>query len=194
MLALMSEKGDVTQLLLDVQSGNRDAAELLAPLIYDELRRVARGVFSRERPGHTLQPTAVANDVFMRLIESSRVDWQSRAHFMGIAARGMRQILVDHARSRNRVKRGGDAARVPLDERLAFSDEKSPEILALDDALNALSKLDPRQAQIIEMRFFGGLTGEEIAEALEISTATVTRELRVAQMWLYREMNNTAAG
>jgi RNA polymerase sigma factor (TIGR02999 family) len=130
----------------------------------------------------------------MRLIESSRVDWQSRAHFMGIAARGMRQVLVDHARSRRRVKRGGDADRVPLDERIAFSDEKSPEILALDDALNVLAKLDPRQAQIIEMRFFGGLTGEEIAEALKISTATVTRELRVAQMWLYREMNNAAAG
>lgn len=190
----MSEKGNVTQLLLDVRSGNRDAAELLAPLIYDELRRVARGVFSQERPGHTLQPTSLANDVFMRLIESSSVDWQSRAHFMAIAARGMRQVLVDHARSRHRVKRGGDAARVPLDERLAFSDEKSPEILALDDALNALSKLDPRQAQIVEMRFFGGLTGEEIAEALKISTATVTRDLRVAQMWLYREMNNTAAG
>lgn len=186
----MSDKGNVTQLLLDVQKGNREAADRLAPLVYDELRRTARAIFSRERPGHTLQPTAVANDVFMRLVEDSRVDWQSRAHFMGIAARGMRQVLVDHARSRHRLKRGGDAARVPLDENLVFSTGKSPEILALDDALSALAQLDPRQAHIVEMRYFGGLTGEEIAEALSISTATVTRDLRVAQMWLYKTMTN----
>jgi len=184
----MPNRGEVTQLLHSARSGDHDAVERLAPLVYDELRRVARGVFRRERAGHTLQPTVLVHEVFMKLVDESEVNWQSRAHFMAIAARAMRRVLVDHSRAQNAEKRGGGNEIVPLDEAVVYTQESSPEILLLDRALNDLAKLDPRQARIVELRFFGGLTGEEIAEAVGVSTATVTRELRIAQAWLYRAM------
>ena len=185
----MPTRGEVTQLLQGVRLGDQSAIERLAPLVYDELRRVARGVFRRERAGHTLQPTALVNEVFMKLVDEADVNWQSRAHVMAIAARAMRRVLVDHSRAQNAAKRGGGNEVVPLDEAVVYSEDRSPEILLLDHALTDLAQLDPRQARIVELRFFGGLTGEEIAEAVGVSTATVTRELRVAQAWLYRAMS-----
>ena len=189
----MAIRGEVTQLLHGARSGDQDAIERLAPLVYDELRRVARGVFRRERSGHTLQPTVLVHEVFMKLVDEADVNWQSRAHFMAIAARAMRRVLVDHSRSSNAEKRGGGSEVVPLDEAVVYTEDRSPEILLLDRALNDLAKLDPRQARIVELRFFGGLTGDEIAETVGVSTATVTRELRIAQAWLYRAMCGKAS-
>lgn len=185
----MSTSGEVTELLRHVQSGDQQALDRLAPLVYDELRRVARMVFRKERSDHTLQPTALVNEVFMKLVDQTDVSWHSRAHFMAIASRAMRRVLVDHSRAHTAEKRGGGAGVVPLDEALAYSEDRSPDILLLDRALDDLAKLDPRQARIVELRFFGGLTGEEIAETVGVSTATVTRELRIAQAWLYRAMS-----
>ena len=175
-----------------MQSGDQQAVDRLAPLVYDELRRVARMVFRKERSDHTLQPTALVNEVFMKLVDQTHVNWQSRAHFMAIASRAMRRVLVDHSRAHSAEKRGGGAGAVPLDEAVAYTEDRSPDILLLDRALEDLAKLDPRQARIVELRFFGGLTGEEIAETVGISTATVTRELRIAQAWLYRAMSGRA--
>lgn len=184
----MPSSGDVTQLLLSVQKGDQDAIDRLAPLVYDEMRRLARLLFRKERPGHTLQPTVLVHEVFMSLVDQTRVNWQSRAHFMAIASRAMRRVLVDYSRAHQAEKRGGGGPKVPLEENLVYTEEKSPEILLLDHALDELAQLDPRQARIVELRFFGGLTGEEIAEATGVSTATVTRELRIAQAWLHRAM------
>lgn len=184
----MSQSGEVTELLRSVQKGDQEAVERLAPLVYEEMRRLARMVFRKERPGHTLQPTVLANEVFMKLVDQTQANWQSRAHFLAIASRAMRRVLVDYSRAHQAEKRGGGNAKVPLEENLVYSEEKSPEILLLDRALDKLAELDPRQARIVELRFFGGLTGEEIAEAVGVSTATVTRELRIAQAWLHRAM------
>jgi RNA polymerase sigma factor (TIGR02999 family) len=189
----MSASGEVTELLRNLRSGDQQAVDRLAPLVYDELRLVARMAFRRERADHTLQPTALANEVFMKLVDQTDVNWQSRAHFMAIASRAMRRVLVDHSRAHSAEKRGGGAGMVPLDEAVVYTEDRSPEILLLDRALNELAKLDLRQARIVELRFFGGLTGEEIAEAVGISTATVTRELRVAQAWLHRAMSGKSA-
>ena len=185
--------GDVTRLLLCLQSGDESVLEQLTPLVYDELRRVACGLFRRERPDHTLQPTALVHEAFIKLVDQTQVNWESRAHFLAIAARAMRQILVDHSRQHRAEKRGSGEARVPLDEKLLHSDEQAPDIIALDDALTSLAGFDARKARIVELRYFGGLTGEEIAEATGISTATVSRELRVAQAWLYRAMGGQDA-
>jgi RNA polymerase sigma-70 factor, ECF subfamily len=190
----MATRGEVTQLLHGVRMGDESAVDRLAPLVYEELRRVARGIFRRERADHTLQPTALVHEVFMKLVDESDVNWQSRAHFMAIAARAMRRVLVDHSRAQSAEKRGGGNELVPLDQAVVYSEDRSPEILLLDRALDELAALDPRQARIVELRFFGGLTGEEIAEAVGISTATVTRELRVAQAWLYRAMSGKSSG
>lgn len=184
----MGPSGDVTQLLLAYQAGDRAALDRLTPLLYSELRRLAGALLRQERSGHTLQATALVHEAWLRLADQSRLDAGSRAHFLALAARIMRQILVDHARRRLAGKRGSGDAPLPLDEGLVWSDERAPAVVALDDALNTLATLDERKARIVEMRFFGGLTGEEIASALGISTPTVTREIRMAQAWLYQQL------
>ena len=158
------------------------------PLVYEELRRLARQCMSRERPGHTLQTSALVNEAYLRLVDQKNIRWRDRAHFFGIAARLMRQVLVDYARRRRYAKRGGDARRVPLDEAMIVSEERAADVVALDAALNSLAEIDPRQSQIVELRFFGGLSIEETAEALDVSPATVKREWATARAWLKREI------
>jgi RNA polymerase sigma factor (TIGR02999 family) len=158
------------------------------PLVQHELRKLARHHMGRERAGHTLQATALVNEVFVRLIDGERVEWRNRAHFFALAARLMRRILVDAARARRYQKRGGGAATVPLDESLVVSPERSLEIVALDDALEALAVIDARKSQVVELRYFGGLSVEETAEALHVSRDTVLRDWRLARGWLLREL------
>jgi len=161
------------------------------PVVYNELRRLAQRYMRNERPNHTLQPTALVHEAYLRLVGQRAVSWQGRAHFFGVAAQLMRRVLVDHARAQHAEKRGGNESRVELDEALAPSKEKTVELLALDEALNRLAKRDPRQARIVEMRFFGGLSEEETARVLDVSTRTVKRDWTVARAWLY---NQVAAG
>lgn len=175
-------------MLRDWSGGDQQAFDRLVPLVYDELRRLARNYLRRERPDHTLQPTALVHEAYLRLANHIEVRCNSRAHFFGIAARLMRQILVEHARSRNAMKRGGIATKVTLSKAAAFFSERSSDLLALDDALNALAHIDPEKARIVELRFFSGLTIDETAEALGISSATVTRQWRLARAWLYRRI------
>ena len=180
----------VTRLLVAWSGGDQAALEELTPLVYGELHRLAHHYISRERPGHTLQTSALVNEAYLRLVEQKNVDWQCRAHFYGIAARLMRQVLVDYARRRGYAKRGGGARRVSLDEALAVSDERTAEVVALDEALEGLAKLDPRQSQIVELRFFGGLSIEEAAEVLGVSPGTVMAEWTVAKAWLRRAIKS----
>jgi RNA polymerase sigma factor (TIGR02999 family) len=179
---------DVTQLLLEWSNGDQSALDKLVSVVDRELRRLAHHYMSRERAGHTLQTTALVNEAFVRLVNRKSVQWQNRAHFFGIAAQLMRTILVDHARSHTCAKRGGGAGKLELDEALAVSQQKAAEVIALDDALNALALIDPQQSRIVELRFFGGLTVEEAAEVLHISPATIKREWSSAKAWLYREL------
>lgn len=185
---MSSGPGQTTQLLIRLEEGDESALEQLLPLVYAELRRLAGGLLRHERAGHTLQATALVHEAYLRLAGSGPVSAKSRAHFLGVAARVMRQVLVDHARARRAEKRGGGEIAVPLDEGLAKADEKSQALLALDDALKDLATLDKRKADVIEMRYFGGLSGEEISEALGISLSTVTRDLRMAESWLAQHM------
>jgi RNA polymerase sigma-70 factor (ECF subfamily) len=180
----MTEKQEVTQLLKKAQNGDRESLDLLLPVIYDELRRVASHQLQKERSDHTLQPTALVHEAYLRLLEQHEVDWQNRAHFFSIAAEMMRRILVNYAVRRNAQKRGLGAARLSLEEAISFSDEKDFDLVALDDALKKLAEYDETQARIVELRFFGGLTIEETAEVLEISDSTVKREWRMAKAWL----------
>ena len=180
----------VTQLLAAWSSGDRAALDELMPLVYEELRRLAHQYMNRERPGHTLQTSALINEAYVRLVNQKEIQWQDRAHFFGIAARLMRQVLVDYARKRNYAKRGGGAQQVALDEALIVSKERAAEVVALDDALESLAEIDPRQSQIVEMRFFGGLTIEETAEVLAVSPGTVMREWTLAKAWLRRAMTS----
>jgi RNA polymerase sigma factor (TIGR02999 family) len=180
-------RSDVTILLAEVAKGNQEAASELVPLVYQEMRRLAGRYMRRERENHTLQATALVHETYLKLVEQ-RSDWQSRAHFFGVAAQVMRHILVDHARGHTREKRGGTAEAIPLDEALVFSEQKSEELLAVDDALDRLAKLNPRQSKIVEMRFFGGLTVEETAEAMGISPITVKRDWSLARAWLYGDL------
>jgi RNA polymerase sigma factor (TIGR02999 family) len=183
---------DVTTLLLEWQGGKQSAFNELAPLVEGELRRLAKGYLRREKSDHTLQSTALVNEAWIRLIDQSAGGtWQNRAHFVAIAARLMRQILVDHARANQAEKRGSGKALLALDEALGVPERggKPVGVVALDDALERLAQLDPQQAQIIEMRFFGGLTIEETAEALHISPATVKRDWTIAKGWLFRELS-----
>ena len=180
---------EVTQLLIDWSRGDQAALEQLIPLIHAELRRLARYHMGRENPGHTLQTSALINEAYIRLVDQQNVPWQNRAHFLAVSAQVMRHILIDHARSHTAAKRGGGALKVPLDEAMALNDQRANELLALDDALNSLAAMDARKSQIIELRFFGGLSIEETAEAMKISRITVTREWRSAKAWLRREMN-----
>ena len=185
----MSTPGEVTQLLIDWSNGSHDALEQLFPLVYEELRRLAHRYMSRERPGHSLQTTAVVHEAYLRLIDQNHVQWQNRAHFFAIAAQMMRRILITHAQSHAYAKRGGGALKVSLDEAAVLSQERAGELLALDEALQSLTTIDPRRSQVVELRFFGGLSNEEIAEVLKISPNTVTRDWNVAKAWLYREMS-----
>ena len=181
---------EVTQLLIDWSQGDHAALEQLIPLVHAELRHLARRYMRRENPGHTLQTSALLNEAYIRLVDQQNVPWQNRAHFLAVSAQVMRHILIDHARSHAYAKRGGGARKVPLDEAMALNDQRANELLALDDALNSLAVMDARKSQIIELRFFGGLTIEETGEAMKISRITVTREWRSAKAWLRREMNN----
>ena len=175
---------DVTILLAALSRGNKEAGERLVPLVYDELKRLAGSYMKRERPDHTLQTTALVHETYLKLVNQQAVTWQSRSHFFGIAAQLMRRILIDHARSCVREKRGGHKEVLPLDEALVFHRRGPKSFLKLDDALNRLSKLDSRQSRIVELRFFGGLSVEETAELLKISPKTVKRDWSVAKAWL----------
>ena len=178
----------LTQLLVAWSDGDRAALDELFPLVYDELRQLARRRMRRERQGHTLRTTALVNDAYLRLVDQRQVRWQNRAHFFAIAAQMMRRILVDHARAKHYEKRGGGAAHVPLEEAAVLAEGKAAEILALDEALVALAEIDPRRARVVELRYFGGLSNEEIAEVLKISPNTVTRDWNMARAWLYQEL------
>ncbi|MGH9839605.1 MAG: sigma-70 family RNA polymerase sigma factor [Blastocatellia bacterium] len=180
---------EITQLLLAWGEGDQEALERLMPLVLGELRSLARLYMNRQRPGHTLQTTALVNEAYLRLVDSSRVKWQSRAHFFAVSAQLMRRVLVDFARSRQNLKRGGGARQVSLDEALVVSSERGEELIALDDALSALAEFNPRQSRIVELRYFGGLSEEETAEALKISIRTVRRDWSLARAWLYRELS-----
>jgi len=181
--------GDVTALLKRWSAGDAAAFERLVPLVHAELRRLAHREMGRERAGHTLQTTALVNEAYLRLVDSSRVRWQDRAHFFAMSAQLMRRILVDHARARRARKRGGGARQVELDEALVVSPERGSDLVALDDALQALAFVDARKAQVVELRYFGGLSANESAEALGVSPETVLRDWRLAKAWLLRELS-----
>jgi RNA polymerase sigma factor (TIGR02999 family) len=183
---------DVTRLLLDWSAGDRAALDQVMPLVYDELRRLAGQYLRRQRPGHTLQPTALVHEAYIRLVDQSHVQWQNRAHFFGMAAQVMRRILVDHARRHQAAKRGSGARTVALDDAVSFSKERQVDLVALDDALTGLATFDPQQCRIVELRFFGGLTIEETAEVLGLSPATVKREWNMAKTWLHKQVRREA--
>jgi RNA polymerase sigma factor (TIGR02999 family) len=184
----VSPPEDVTQILQEVSGGNREAPARLMPLVYDELRRLADHYLRQERPDHTLQPTALVHEAYLRLIDQTRVDWQNRAHFFGVAAQLMRRILVDHARRHRASKRGGFRQKLTLDEAVDYSQTRDVDLVKLDDALTALAKFDARQSRVVELRFFGGLTIEETAEAIGVSPATVKVDWSMAKAWLRREI------
>jgi len=181
----------VTELLARWSSGDASARDALVPLVYDELRRIARRCLAGQRGNHTLQPTALVHEAYLRLARRDSMHWQDRIHFFALAAQMMRQILVDHARKHSAAKRGGNAVTVALDEDSSVA-QKSLDLLALDDAMKRLADLDPRQCQIVELRFFGGLSIEETAEAVKISPATTKREWATARLWLHQAMTNGA--
>ena len=189
-----SPPNDVTALLLSWSDGDRDAPAKLMPLVYDELRRLARVHLRRERPDHTLQPTALVNEVYLRLIDQQRVSWQTRAQFFGLAAQLMRHVLVDHARTRAAAKRGGLLQKLSLDDAWMAPEEVAAELVALDEALVRLAMIDERKSRVVEMRFFAGLSVEETAEALGVSDKTVMRDWRIAKLWLHRELSGNVDG
>jgi RNA polymerase sigma factor (TIGR02999 family) len=186
---MTSTPDDITKLLLDWSSGDREAFDRLAPLVYDELRKLAHRYMRRERPDHTLQTTALVNEAYIRLVDQKSVRWQNRAHFFAIAARMMRRILVDYARARRYDKRGGAARHVSFDEGAVCAPERVADLVAIDDALMSLSAHDSRKSEIVTLRFFGGLSIEEVAEVLGISRTTVQREWRAAKAWLYHALS-----
>jgi len=179
---------EITQLLLAWSKGDREALDRLFPLVYAELRRLAKSYMRKERAGHMLQTTALIHEAYLRLIDAGQVEWRNRAHFFGVAACAMRQILVAMARERGCQKRGGGARQVSLDEAMVIGAGLDEDLVALDEALGALAQFDARKAQVVEMRFFGGLTEDEIAEALDVSTETVRRDWRLARSWLRRKL------
>jgi RNA polymerase sigma factor (TIGR02999 family) len=182
------QPAEVTQLLKAWNDGDDDAFTQLVPLVEAELHRLAQNYIRRERPGHILQTTALVNEAWLRLIDWQSANWQNRAHFYGAAATIMRRILVDEARQRQRQKHGGDALQVSLSHAEGIGQEKTTDLVALDDALNSLAQLDPRKSKIVELRFFGGLSMEETGAVLQLSARTIAREWNVAQAWLYREL------
>ena len=183
--------GEVTEFLRAWSDGDRAALDRLTPIVYDELHRLARRYMKGERPGHSLQTTALVNEAYMRLVDYKGMQWQNRAHFFAVSGQLMRRILVDHVRRHN-LKRGGDVLHVSLDETPMVGGERLADLVALDDAMNLLGKLDPRKVQVVEMRFFGGLSVEETAEVLKVSAVTVMRDWSTAKAWLYRELMPTA--
>jgi RNA polymerase sigma factor (TIGR02999 family) len=183
-----ASKPNVTELLIEWQRGDRQALDRLTPLIYDELRRMAHRYVRRERDGHTLETTALVNEAYLRLIDGQEMEWQSRAHFFAVIAQVMRHVLIDHARRRRYMKRGGTLERVPLEEAHAMTESRAAELVALDEALDRLKKLDPRKSSVVELRYFGGLSLEETAAVLDISVMTVRRDWRAAKAWLYKAM------
>jgi RNA polymerase sigma factor (TIGR02999 family) len=185
---------ELTRFLVDWSNGSHEALARLMPLVYDELRLLASRHLRHERSDHTLQTTALVHEAYLRLIDQHRVSWQNRAHFFGIAAQMMRRILVDHARAQQADKRGGGAPKLSLDEAVAFAHEREVDFIALDRALTKLAALDPQQSRIVELRFFGGLTVEEVAEVLSISPATIKRDWSMAKAWLLLQINGQVSG
>jgi len=181
---------DITQLLRAWTGGDQEALEKLTPLVYQQLHRAAQHYMAGQRPGHTLQTTALVNEVYLRLVDCAQVKWQDRAHFFAVSAQLMRRILIDFARSRGYQKRGGGMLHVCLDDAPSVSDEPDPNIIALDDALKSLAEVDDRKSKVVELRFFGGLSIAETAEVLGISEETVGRDWKLAKMWLLRELSN----
>jgi RNA polymerase sigma-70 factor (ECF subfamily) len=179
----------VTQILGEIKAGDRSALEKLLPLVYDELRELAASHLKRERKNHTLQPTALVHEAYLKLMDQSRVDWQGRTHFFAVGAQAMRRILVDHARHRRAAKRGGGRLRITFDEELIAGPQQDEDILAVDDALVKLTRLDPQHGRMVELRFFGGLTVAEVAESLEMSKRSVEREWTMVRAWLRRELS-----
>lgn len=182
----------ITELLANWSRGEKAALERLVPLVYPELRRIAKRQMARESPGHTLQTSALINEAYLKLIDRAKVDWQNRAHFFAVSAQVMRHILIDHARKYLYNKRGAGAQHVVLEEAAIVEEKRSSELVALDEALNALAILDPRRSQIVELKFFGGLNGEEISEIMGISPSTVQREWRAAKAWLHHTIITSA--
>jgi RNA polymerase sigma factor (TIGR02999 family) len=182
----MANTHEVSRLLAEWANGSQQALNDLTPLVYRELRRLAASYLRKEQPGHTLQPTALVHELYLRLADQRNPDWQGRAHFFKIAAHLMREILVDHARKKKAVKRAG--IKVSLDDLVTFPDQRSFDVVALDSGLNAIEKFDPRKCKVIELRYFGGLSMDEIARVLEVSSVTVRRDLRIAEAWLHQEM------
>jgi len=183
-----SSQHEVTRLLIRLTEGDNAALDALLPAVYDELRRLAANYLRRERVGHTLQPTALVHEAYLRLVDQTRVEWQNRAHFFGVAAQMMRRILVDHARGQQAEKRGGDVQKISLDENIDVSALRASELVALDEALERLAELDPQKSRLVELRFFGGLSVEETAEVMGVSAPTVKRHWRLAKAWLYGEV------
>lgn len=184
---------EVTQLLIDWGNGDQEALDRLMPLVYSELRQMARRYMSRQNPGHTLQTTALINEAFLKMVGQQDKHFQNRSHFFGVAAQAMRSILVDYARSKQYDKRGGGAPKVSLDKALTVSEERAAELVALDDALKELAKIDERKCRVVELRYFGGLSIEETAEVLKVSAITVMRDWSMAKSWLHRELNKADA-
>jgi RNA polymerase sigma factor (TIGR02999 family) len=183
----------ITQLLAEWSDGNQSALDELYPLVYEELHRLARRYMSRERKGHTLQTTALINEAYVRLVDQRNVHWANRSHFFAISAQIMRRILIDHARRHAYAKRGGGAQQVSLEQVAVVAREQSSEILRLDEALKTLAKMDPRRCHVVELRYFGGLSNEEIAGVLKVSENTVTRDWNLARAWLHRQLTGSAA-
>jgi RNA polymerase sigma-70 factor, ECF subfamily len=186
----MSSHSDITELLIDWNNGDAAALERLLPLVEKELHRLAHSYMRRENPDHTLQTTALINETYLRLVDQRRVQWQNRAHFFGIAAQIMRRILLNYARDQNRLKRGGRAIHVSLSHAMIMPAEKDRELIALNDALTRLEALDQRKSKVVELRYFGGLSVDEVAEVLKVSSITVMRDWQFAKAWLAREMQN----
>lgn len=186
----MSEDNNLTNLLLQIGEGDERAADELLPVVYDELKRIARYYMSRERASHTLQPTALVHETYLKLIDQRKVDWKNRSHFFGLAAEIMRRILVNHARDKNAEKRGGEFQRVSMSIALDAAREKDLDILAINDALDELAKFDERKAKVVELKFFGGLTTKEICEVLKVSDATIEREWTFSKAWLFSRLRN----
>jgi RNA polymerase sigma factor (TIGR02999 family) len=187
------QQHEITQLLAAWSNGNQAALDKLYPLVYDELHRLARHYMSRERQGHTLQTTALINEAYVRLVDQKQVRWANRSHFFAISAQIMRRILIDHARRHAYAKRGGGARQVSLEETAAVLRDRSGELIRLDEALKSLAEVDPRRSQVVELRYFGGLSNEEIAGVLKISENTVTRDWNLARAWLYQQLGGNAA-
>lgn len=186
----MTKQAELTKLLKEAQSGDASALNELFPLVYDELRRLASVRMREERANHTLQPTALVHEIYMRLIDQHSVDWTNRAHFFGLASEMMRRVLVNHAAAKKAEKRGGDLVHLELDEAVSLAGENEIDFIELDEALSELEKFAPRQSKVVEMRFFGGLTNEEVAQVLKLDERTIKRDWRAAKAWLFERMND----